>query len=500
MGTGGGPRQPVNNSDLAQSDVEDVLATDEAKQRLIDEQLVITVVPALQGVDTEDISDPEVEVSQEDGVDYNINFSIAGINLDDLDEIARLELENAISVFYSQALGVDATRFTVTLSQGSVVVNIKVNTKEEEAEAEAEEEEAPAPPVERFNVTYLGAGEREANDPDNEGQTLTSVDFTEERKALIEEALSKWNNIITSMPGGDQTRQIAISAASIPLPVKYLGSAGPVGIADTGFENPYYKIYTTTGLINMNSQVGVETEEEKNLYVETVFHEIGHVLGIGAFWLDRSNENDIKPNTAYLKEATGAMATAGNTTELILTKINKQDITTTQTGNDNGVVKQQYLYRGASALEVYQWFDDEEETYKKTVGDEKIDTKYSNTEFADSPKYFGIPIEDGRDTNGDGADDLEIGGHLLEGGDAIVEGGQACCLPNTVTVIEQPDTITSGEPKTTITYGSLNNEVMSGAAGAAGTEEPVSAITLGLVEDLGYGVDWTKCEPYRLNQ
>ena len=64
MGTGGGPRQPVNNSDLAQSDVEAVLATDEAKQRL-NEQLAITGVLALQGVDVEDISDPEVEVSQE---------------------------------------------------------------------------------------------------------------------------------------------------------------------------------------------------------------------------------------------------------------------------------------------------------------------------------------------------------------------------------------------------------------------------------------------------
>ena len=67
MGTGGGPRQPVNNSDLAQSDVEAVLATDEAKQRL-NEQLAITGVLTLQGVDVEDISDPEVEVSQEDGL------------------------------------------------------------------------------------------------------------------------------------------------------------------------------------------------------------------------------------------------------------------------------------------------------------------------------------------------------------------------------------------------------------------------------------------------
>jgi hypothetical protein len=386
----------------------------------------------------------------------------------------------------------------VTLSQGSVVVNIKVNTKEEEAEAEAEaeaeEEEAPAPPVERFNVTYLGAGEREANDPENEGQTLTSVDFTEERKALIEEALSKWNNIITSMPGGDETRQIAISAASIPFSERILGSAAPSTTLDTDFDNPYYKVYTTEGVINMNSEVSVDTEEGKNSYVETVFHEIGHVLGIGAFWLDRSNENDIKPNTAYLKEATGAMATAGNTTELILTNINQQPISDKNSGAT------QYLYRGSSALDVYKWFNVNEDTYKKPVGDGvEIDTKYSNTEFNDSPKYFGIPIEDGRDTNGDGAGDLTIGGHLLEGGDANA-GGQACCLPNTVTVINQPETILGHGDFSDVTYGSLNNEVMSGAAGAAGTEEPVSAITLGLVEDLGYGVDWTKCEPYRLNE
>ena len=174
-------------------------------------------------------------------------------------------MENAISSFYSDALGVFATRFTVTLSKGSVVVNIKVNTKEGEAEAEettepeAEEEETPAPPV-RFNVTYLGARERVLTD--NQGQNLESVDFTEERKALIEQALSKWNNIITSMPGGDETRQIAITAASMPF-TDTLGSAAPSGTETTGFDNRYYLSYTTEGVINMNSQVGVETEEQK---------------------------------------------------------------------------------------------------------------------------------------------------------------------------------------------------------------------------------------------
>ena len=71
--------------------------------------------------------------------------------------------------------------------------------------------------------------------------------------------------------------------------------------------------------------------------------------------------------------------------------------------------------------------------------------------------------------------------------------GQACCLANTVTVINQLlENILGGGALTRVTYGSLNNEVMSGQVGAPGTVEPISAITLGLVEDLGYGVDWTK--------
>ena len=72
-----------------------------------------------------------------------------------------------------------------------------------------------------------------------------------------------------------------------------------------------------------------------------------------------------------------------------------------------------------NALNVYKFFNDEGSIYKKTVDGVEIDTKYSNTEFNDSPNYFGIPIEDGRDYNGDlDGGVLQIGGHLLEGGDA----------------------------------------------------------------------------------
>ena len=71
-------------------------------------------------------------------------------------------------------------------------------------------------------------------------------------------------------------------------------------------------------------------------------------------------------------------------TELILTKIAGQDIETTETGDNNADVRQQYLYVGENALNVYKFFNDEENTYKKTVDGVEIDTKYSNTEFNDS--------------------------------------------------------------------------------------------------------------------
>lgn len=155
----------------------------------------------------------------------------------------------------------------------------------------------------------------------------------------------------------------------------------------------------------------------------------------------------------------------------------------------------QSLYTGASALEVYKYYNVSGDTYKKNG---IIETNYVNSTYSGMPddNIKGIPVEDGNMF-------LRQGGHLEEGYDVEVDDGKTwCCLAGIVTKVQQQNDFFTNDTENNevVDYPPLRDELMSGAKSAPlGKKDPMSAITLGLMEDLGYEVDWSKAESYSLN-
>lgn len=136
-----------------------------------------------------------------------------------------------------------------------------------------------------------------------------------------------------------------------------------------------------------------------------------------------------------------------------------------QQQDDDNSIERNY-YKGQNALNVYKWYNATGEPYSV----DGIDTNYTNSQFSDATNYIGIPIEQ---DGGPGTAE----GHLEEGNDL---GGVG-------------NIITSDG----LDYCGLRNEIMTGISSSS---DIISAITVGLLADLGYGVNWEKSQPFDLNQ
>jgi len=451
--------------------------------------------------------------------------------------------------------------------------------------------------VERFILNYIPAGKQDIF-------SRPTLEWSNVRKDVVKNSISKWNSIIVSLPGSDQERKFVLNLYNVVMSGDVLGTAGPMGLSNN-FTNPYYIYYSTSGRVMMNNNIDVSTDDDKTYFQAVLEHEIGHVFGIGTFWF----RNNV-PNTGILKIAAGDAELAGNTTNLILQRQGDSDdnrplyrttyddasftlitniyvffqrdnnniatgywfgdidgtnyyprdsisfprLDTNKTytiiagedlslgsfilENNSGVTItgnplttigtlmtvvfntprietnelfysktdgswrgelsldfKQSLYTGASALEVYKFYNAGGDTYKKN---DTIETNYSNSTYSgmSNDNIKGIPIEDGNIF-------LNIGGHLDEGIDVeVVNNTTWCCLGGIVTKVQQRSDFYGNNTDTSeiVDYPPLRDELMTGLKSApSGKKDPLSAITIGLMEDLGYGVDWSKAESYSLN-
>lgn len=267
-----------------------------------------------------------------------------------------------------------------------------------------------------------------------------SIYFTDDMKDKIIDATNKWNSVITGVPGNDQTRKITVD-----INFKDFGNTGTLASAGPREKlttvqshlptfNPYFIQVTLTGEVSfaINSYQNYWNDTDNIQMRETTKHELGHVLGIGNYWL------------------------SGNHWAHTILE-NQED----RLGNFHR------LYMAPKAVEIYNYYEENNQTLK--IND--VDTHYSNKNYPNVAQCVGIPIED---NGGEGT----ANGHLEEG---------------VVNHIGSHNSIFIND----VHYPGFGVELMTGITQGEQLA-PLSAITVGLLEDLGYSVDYSNAEPYEL--
>jgi hypothetical protein len=239
----------------------------------------------------------------------------------------------------------------------------------------------------------------------------------------IKDAIEKWDSLIGIPSIYTTTNNLNYTILNITinfseLESNVLGGAFVTHITSPGENttNTYGNTFATNGVFDLNTLYLSQMKDNiydnglSQLYY-TSLHEIGHILGIGPFWVLTDYISSI-PRTAY---------------------------------QENGETK--YYYTGINALQQYKDY------------------------FPDniSKDYIGIPLED---NGGSGTQNV----HPEEGfvGDISTETRDI-----------------SG-----ITYYGLNDELMTGWSESSNIM-PLSRVTLGFLEDIGYNVNYSLADDYQ---
>lgn len=132
---------------------------------------------------------------------------------------------------------------------------------------------------------------------------------------------------------------------------------------------------------------------------------------------------------------------------------------------DSGKVN--IIYNGTNANFVYKYYN----SASNNLFINLVDTSYKNINYPNVDDCLGIPVED----DGGGG---TAGGHPEEGDVESIS--------------------TNNRTINGILYPGLGDELMTGWDESPGTNMPLSAITFGFLEDLGYSVNYSNAETYIL--
>ena len=261
-----------------------------------------------------------------------------------------------------------------------------------------------------------------------------SIYFTNFMKKNIVDGVNKWNSVITGIPGSDQTRKIEVDVNFKDFEAGTLASAGPRDKEIDILGLANYNIYTKTGEVSF----------------ATSFYD--------NFW-NNSESIQMRETT---KHELGHVLGIGNYWSFPWYKVGK--IIVEDQEDRNGDLHN--LYTGPKGLEVYRFYNSNNQTLKING----VETNYKNTNYPNVADCIGIPIED---DGGEGT----AGGHLEEGVATHIGSHNSIFINN-------------------IHYPGFGVELMTGIR--SGDHTPLSALTVALVEDLGYSVDYSNAEPYEL--
>ncbi|MGI9554640.1 MAG: hypothetical protein ACR2M6_01595, partial [Vampirovibrionia bacterium] len=269
--------------------------------------------------------------------------------------------------------------------------------------------------------------------------------FTAEMKRQSYRAYNTWNSIITSLPENDtdSSRQILTINHFQSLGTNTLGSAMTDATSYSSEEpdlasSQIFQKYALNGYNVSNIHKYNDYIADPELFYNIQLHEIGHILGIGTLWhVDGSLKDTPEGNSLLLKD---------------------------QTDSDGNLHD---LYTGAKALDVYNYYNAD--------GTAMPDKNYINNDYSDVSQCVGIPLED-YGSSGTNGKHPEEGNRFNDTGHQISD-----------------NNITIGG----VYYPGLGHELMTGFFDRS-NQMPLSAISIGFLEDMGYGVDYSKADEYIL--
>ena len=264
--------------------------------------------------------------------------------------------------------------------------------------------------------------------------TIFKIDFqnpaqmSDDFKNITNEAFNKWDNVITGVKQnitGQSNFLIEINISIIDTADSWLAEAGPDSIYDISPPDLLefgVNLYTKTGIINVNKgslqdlTTSLTYPSGKTRLYYLMLHEIGHVLGIGFYWIKETFDINNIPVSTYL---------------------------------DNNITKS--YYTGTAGLREYK-------------------NLFKNQQLVfNTQDFVGIPIED---DGGSGT----ANGHLEEG--SLFD-----------------NTSRNNRYIENIFHPSLDQELMTGWA-EKDVDDQLSRITIGLIEDLGYEVNYAEADDF----
>jgi hypothetical protein len=280
----------------------------------------------------------------------------------------------------------------------------------------------------------------------------------------VTEALNKWESVITATPAGTKISP-TFSLQSFTDDTQFSQSIVNTTNMET-FNGDHANFQITKGAVVLNKSKYVDhwnngDNTNSHSVTDHAIIELGHVLGIGTMW----NKDVTVDETPLIKP----------TSNLIDMGTNNEGYTV----NGTDPVKKVGFYRGANALQFYTYATGSANFDTLVLGG--VDTQYSNGNNTDGnittiESYTGIPIQ--HDPSINLIDNLKI------------EEGRIGSVSQTNLQITDNDGAK--------TYLGVGAEYMSSEIENPDTTLLLSALSIGMLQDLGYQVNYANADRYDL--
>jgi hypothetical protein len=351
--------------------------------------------------------------------------------------------------------------------------------------------------------------------------------------AMVDEvnnATGKWDNVITEMPGTNgATRTLPVNISFQNIGDVFADTNVYETSTDDDFNNnnDLFRRYSTKASVRVNTaryatdwnNTLAETEEDNtdsHALEDIVKREFGKSLGIGGqFWERNVDENDnFHTNNIWLDNAT-VFTNSYNGEKIQPPLPSAQVVENQETIQDN---KNYLLYVGEKALNVYTTIHGVDPNSKPTINGQETDYEFDLGEFGPSfadiiaPSRFdgisastqdatkvgtflGIPVVSGRNMPFEGAHINPVpngGGYLVTGS----EGPPATEVQTGIVRLITRMHLGLGDEIMTSFFEPFADR--SRVNGSQQQPHPISAISVGFLDDLGYTVDYGGAEPFSL--